>query len=179
VAAAFVVVASLQAACGPGTTTPADVTPDPQTVSTIEGRFELRFTLDRTTLRPGDNITGTAELHLRAGGSGALSGSSSLFGFEFVEVGGENRTVAPGFPADCAPHQVGQDHPLMTPIFKSGGYGGGGAHDAFVQAFLQGSEIHLPAGTWDITAVAGFIEGRGCSGPPHTIRATVRVTVNG
>ncbi len=166
------------AACGSGNTTPANVTPDPQTVTSLDGRFELRFTVARTTLRPGDNIAGTAELHLRAGGSGALSGSSSLFGFEFVEVGGENRVVAPAFPTDCSPHQVGSDNPLATPIFKSGGTGAGGANDAFVRQFLEGPEIHLPAGTWDITAVAGFIDGRSCSGLPHQIRATVRVTVN-
>ncbi len=164
--------------CSGGTTTPADVTPDPQTASAIAGRFELRFTVDRTTLRPGDNITGTAELHLRAGGSGALSGSSSLFGFGFVEAGGENRVVTPIYPSDCSPHQVGSDHPLTTPIFKSGGFGGGGANDTFVREFLEGPEIHLPPGRWDITAVAGFVDGRACSGQPHSIRATIRVTVS-
>ena len=113
-AAVVALVAFVVAACGSGNTTPANVTPDPQTVTSLDGRFELRFTVARTTLRPGDNIGGTAELHLRAGGSGALSGSSSLFGFEFVEVGGQNRVVAPAFPTDCSPHQVGSEHPPHT-----------------------------------------------------------------
>jgi hypothetical protein len=166
------------AACGPGTTSPADVTPDPQTVTAVDGRFEVRFTVDRTTLRTGDTIAGEAELWLKAGGSGVLSGSSDLFSFEFVEVGGQNRVVVPVVSSDCSPHQVGADRPLTSPIVKSGGVPAGNANAEFVRQFLEGSEIHLPTGTWDITAVAGFVDGRACSGLPHTIRATVRVTVS-
>ena len=164
------------AACGSAT---SEGTPDPQTATVVDGRFELRFTVDRVTLKPEDDITGTAELRMNAGGSGALSGSSQLFGFEFAEVGGEHRIVTPVYTADCAPHQVGSDSPLTTPIVKSGGTVGDGPNDAFVRDFLEGRAIHLPAGQWDITAIAGFIDGRSCSGQPHTIRATVRVTVAG
>ena len=166
------------AACGPDTVTPADVTPDPNTTNALDGRFELRFTVDRTTLRTGDNITGTAELWLRAGSSGALSGPSELFGFEFAEVGGEHRGVAPVSTTDCSPHQVGSDTPLTSPIVKSGATTGG-VHDEFISEFLRGREIYLPAGDWDITAIAGFFDGRSCSGQRYGIRATVRVRVNG
>jgi hypothetical protein len=179
VLAAITVLALGTIGCGPSTTTPADVTPDPATVSAIDGRFEVRFTVDRTTLRPGDNITGRAELWLKAGGSGVLSGSSDLFSFEFLEVGGQNRAVAPVVSSDCSPHQVGSDRPLTSPIVKSGGVPDGNANADFVRQFLEGPEIHLPAGIWDITAVAGFVDGRACSGLPHAIRATVRVKVNG
>ncbi len=168
----------LVAACGPGTTTAADVTPDPQTATAIAGRFEVRFTVDRTTLRTGDNVSGTAELWLKAGGSGMLSGSSDLFSFEFVEVGGQNRVVLPVVSSDCSPHQVGADRPLTSPIMKSGGVPDGNANADFVRQFLAGPEIHLPTGTWDITAVAGFVDGRACAGMGHAIRATVRVTVS-
>ena len=164
--------------CGPSTTTPADVTPDPRTVSALDGRFEVRFTVDRTTLRTGDTISGRAELWLKAGGSGALSGSSDIFGFEFVEVGGQNRAVAPVLSGDCSPHQVGADAPLTSPIVKSGNVIEGNANAEFTKQFLEGPEVHLPAGTWDITAVAGFVDGRACSGLPHAIRSTVRVTVS-
>jgi len=166
--------ALLVAACGSST---SQGTPDPQTATVVDGRFELRFTVDRTTLKPDDSITGTAELRMNAGGSGALSGSSQLFGFEFAEVGGEHRVVTPAYRSDCAPHQVGSDSPLTTGIVKSGRTVGNGPNDAFVRDFLEGREVHLPAGQWDITAIAGFIDGRACSGQPHAIRATVRVTV--
>ena len=163
------------AACGPGSTTPADVPPDPQSATAMNGRFELRFTVDRTTLRPGDDITGTAELWLRAGGSGALSGASEMFGFEFAEVGGEHRGVAPVWAADCSPHQVGSDAPLTSPIRKSGASGG----NPFAESFLKGRQVNLPPGAWDVSAIVVFHEGRACSGLRHEVRATVRVQVNG
>ena len=164
-------------ACGGSTTTPNDVAPDPITATALDGRFEVRFTVDRTALKTADNIEGTAELWLKAGGSGAMSGSSDLFGFEFVEVGGQQRAVTPVTSSDCSPHQLGSDNPLTSPILKSGGVQEGNANADFVKQFLDGAEIHLPAGQWDVTAIAGFIEGRGCAGPGHVIRATVRVTV--
>ena len=177
--AAGALIALAASGCGSGNSTPADVTPDPRTVTAIDGRFEVRFTVNRTTLRPGDNITGTAELWLKAGGSGLLSGSSDLFGFEFMEVGGQQRAIAPALSDDCSPHQVGADDPLSSPIVKSGGVVDGNANADFVKQFLEGPEVHLPPGQWDITAIAGFIEGRSCAGLPHRIRATVRVTVAG
>lgn len=173
---AFVALCSI--GCGTSNTTGADVTPDPQTASAIDGRFEVRLTVNRTTLKPGDNVAGTAELWLKAGGSGVLSGSSQLFSFEFVEVGGQQRSVVPVLDSDCSPHQLGTETPLTSPIYKSGAPGDG-ANGDFVRQFLQGDTINLPAGTWDITAVAGFSEGRSCGGLPHRIRSTVRVTVNG
>ncbi|HEX3266099.1 MAG TPA: hypothetical protein VHR16_10560 [Candidatus Limnocylindrales bacterium] len=171
----LVVVAAI--GCGSGNTTPANVTPDPQTGTAIDGRYELKFTVDRTTLKPGDNISGTAELWLKAGGSGVLSGPSQLFAFEFVEVGGQQRAVAPAVDSDCSPHQLGQDRPLTSPIYRSGAPGTG-ANGDFVSQFLQGETINLPAGTWDISAVAGFFDGRSCGGLRHTIRSTIRVQVN-
>ncbi|HET9851396.1 MAG TPA: hypothetical protein VFP56_02690 [Candidatus Limnocylindrales bacterium] len=176
-AGALVALAAL--GCGGGNTTPPDVSPDPQTVTALDGRFELRFTVDRTTLRPGDPITGTAELWLKAGGSGVLSGSSDLFSFEFLEVGGQQRGVAPVISPDCSPHQVGADRPLTSAIYRSGAPKPAGANAEFVRQFLAGDAINLPAGTWDITAIAGFVDGRSCAGLPHAIRSTVRVTVTG
>jgi hypothetical protein len=165
--------------CGSSNTTSTDVTPDPQTVSAVDGRFEVRFTVDRTTLKPGDNISGTAELVLKAGGSGVISGSSDLFSFEYVEVGGQQRTVVPVISGDCSPHQLGTDKPLTARLFKSGAADAAGTNGDFVRQFLDGDVINLPAGTWDITAVAGFVDGRACSGLPHKVRSTVRVTVTG
>ena len=159
VLALLTVLAFVASGCGSGNTTPADVTPDPQTVSAIDGRYEVRFTVNRTTLKPGDNITGTAELWLKAGGSGVLSGPSQLFSFEFVEVGGQQRAVAPVLDTDCSPHQLGQDKPLTSPIYKSGAPGAG-ANGDFVRQFIDGDAINLPAGTWEISAVAGFVDGR-------------------
>jgi hypothetical protein len=163
---------TLVAACGPSTVTPADVTPDPTTAQKIDGRYLMTFTVDRTTLRTGDNITGSASLGLIAGGSGAFSGPSSTFVFSFVEVGGQNRAITPAIDADCSPHQIGNDTPLTEAMYKAGG-----ADSAFATEFLRGDDIHLPAGEWDITATTDFFDGRSCTGQRHMINLTIRVHV--
>ena len=175
----FLAILVLVAGCGPGTTTPADVTPDPQTAIAQSGRFTVAFTVDRTTLRTGDSITGKAELSVIAGNSGLLSGPNEIFTFEFVEVGGQQRRALPATDDVCAPHQIGLDSPLTTPMYKSGGIAGDAdPNAAFLREFLPGEAIHLPAGEWDITAIASFADGRACAGQPFSIRATVRVRVS-
>ncbi|HUQ44938.1 MAG TPA: hypothetical protein VM451_11105 [Candidatus Limnocylindria bacterium] len=177
--ASLAVILVLVAACGPGTTTPADVTPDPQTASAQSGRFTVTFTVDRTTLRTGDSVTGHADLSVIAGNSGLLSGPNEIFTFEFVEVGGQQRRALPASDDLCAPHQIGLDSPLTTPIYKSSGVAGDAdPNAAFLREFLPGEAIHLPAGEWDITAIAGFVDGRACAGQPFSIRTTVRVHVS-
>lgn len=159
-------------ACGPSTVTPPEVTPDPMTTTVVSGRFEVRFTIDRTTLRTGDNITGLAELRMRAGGTGALSGSGSgLIGFDYMEVGGEHRRATSVHTSDCAPHQIGSDAPITTTLYQAGSGDTG--------IFPPGRDVRLPAGEWDVTAITHFVDGRGCTGQPYDIRATVRVRVIG
>jgi len=166
--------------CGPGDTTPADVTPDPQSTSVNAGRFQLAFTVDRTTLRSGDDITGTAELRMLVPGvSGAISGPGDTIAFEFVEIGGQNRRVLPAIDTGCSPHQLGSDTPTTTELYKSGAPEPGDPNAGWVTDFLRGSDIHLPAGDWDITAVATFVDGRQCQGQQLAMRATIRVRVTG
>jgi hypothetical protein len=174
---AFLIAALLVAACGPGTTTPADVTPDPAAATATSGRFSLSLTVDRTTLRTGDNISGRADLTMIAGTTGVLSGPTEIVAFEFIEIGGQQRRVLPANRDMCAPHQLGSDSPLTTEMYKSGGFSDADPNAGFVRDFLQGPEIRLPAGEWDISAIATFSEGRDCAAQPHAIRATVRVHV--
>ena len=108
------------AACRPSLTTPADVTPDPIGASMTEGRFVLTFGVERATLRPGDPVVGKATLALLGPGGATITGSSSLFGFEFTEVGGSGRHVEPVFDAVCGPHRVTSNSPIAREILKSG-----------------------------------------------------------
>lgn len=160
------------AACGPA---PASG-PIPPTgraeATTLDGRFQLGFAIDRATVRPDEPITGTAMLQLLVAGGVTLTGSSDLFAFDVLEVGGEGRHVAPVRPADCAPHRLVSTAPLTSPIVKSGASDGG-----FGASFLRGDDVLLPKGDWDITAVAQFTDGDACRGQAHNIRATVRVHV--
>lgn len=170
------VIALVVGACGSGST--ALGTPDPASVTTTQGRFALAFAIERSTVRPTDEVAGTATLTLVAPGGATITGSSDLVTFEFAEVGGAGRDVVPAAPSDCAPHEVVSGGGLETPIAKSGAVVDGPNADWYRQ-FLQDPLVHLPAGDWEITAIATFFDGRNCSGQPYDLRSTVRVHVIG
>lgn len=175
-AALTLVVAAAMAGCRPSLTTPANVTPDPISASTTQGRFGLSFALARATVRPGDTITGSASLSLLGPGGATITGSSFLFGFEFTEIGGNARQVVPVFDGVCGPHRVTSTSPITSEILKSGAVVDGPDADWYRQ-FLQDPAVHLPVGEWDLTVSAEFFDGQGCSGPKFDMRATVRVHV--
>jgi hypothetical protein len=153
-------------------------TPDPATATTAQGRFALTFTIERATVRPTDQIVGAAKVTLLTPGTATFSGSSDLVIFEFAEVGGAQRDVVPAAAPDCAVHAVASQEGIVTPIAKSGTVVDGPNADWYRQ-FLQDPLVHLPAGDWDITAIAAFFDGKGCTGQPLDLRATVRVHVIG
>ena len=174
--AALLLVALVLAGCGAGNTTPANVTPDPASATTIQGRFALAFGVERATVRPGDEVKGKATLSLLSPGGATVSGSSSIIAFEFTQVGGEGRHVVPVRPSDCTPSRVTSNVPLVTLIAKSGAVVDGPDADWY-RSFFNDPEIHLPKGDWDITADATFFDGEGCRGAPLDLRTTVRVHV--
>lgn len=110
-------------------------------------------------------------LSLLGGGAGRISGSSSGVLFAFAEANGERR-VDPLWPGDCKERVLGRDGPLVLPIGKSGA-----ATDEFSNWFLRDPVVRLPAGEWEIKAIADFNEGLDCNGRQHTLEATVRVRV--
>lgn len=163
-------------ACRPSLTTPADVTPDPIGASMTQGRFMLTFGVERATLRPGDPVVGTATLALLGPGGATITGSSSLLGFEFTEIGGNGRHVAAVFDGACGPHRVTSTSPINSPIIP-GGAAVDGPDAEWYRQFLTDPVVHLPKGDWDITASSDFFDGQGCSGLRFDLRASVRVHV--
>lgn len=172
-------VAALTLACS-GVALPTEAVPEPVPAhaETVDGRYRLVFDLASANWQPGQPIEGRATLHLLAGGVADFSGSGGgPFGFEYVEVGGRRR-IDPIWTADCAQHQLRADAPLVTELTKSGAFGGGGPDDQFYRQFLTDPEVKLPFGVWDITAIASFIDGRGCDGRAVEMRATIRIVVS-
>jgi hypothetical protein len=164
----------LVSACG-NQATPLG-SPDPISTTTTQGRFVLVFTIDRTTVHPTDAISGASKVMLLTPGAATVTGSSNLVVFEFTEVGGSGRDVVPIRSSDCQPQQVASKEPLVTPITKSGTVPAGPDADWYTQ-FLADPVVHLPKGDWDITAIADFYDGLGCSGAHYDLQATVRVHV--
>jgi hypothetical protein len=174
----WLLIALIVASCGSGPTSAPDQSTNPVRATVTAGRFEMTFEVNRTSARPGDLIEGTATLQLLHSGPGALSGSGSgLIGFSFHEVGGAGRSLDPIFTADCAPHRISIDHPIVSPIVRSGGYSGDEPDAEFKRSLLEGSDLRLPPGTWEITAQAGFVDGANCEGQVQSIPVTIRVVV--
>lgn len=101
-----------------------------------------------------------------------------MIGFSYAEVGGSRR-VDPVWTADCGPHPLAPATPINEALAKSGGIDGSGPEADFLRAFPSGSDVRLPAGTWDITALAQFFEQADCSGGPDELQVSVRITVAG
>lgn len=143
----------------------------------IEGRFRLTLTLPRTTWASDEHITGEAVLALIDGDLAELSvAGNGPLEFVFTEIGGR-REMGPAWDTVCDSARLTADIPIAGPIRKSGGYGEGEPDADFYRSFFTDPLVRLPAGDWDITAIAEFIDGRGCVGTDHSMRATVRVHV--
>lgn len=78
---------------------------------------------------------------------------------------------------DCAAHAIGPAEPISEPIGKSGGFDDADPDGAFYRAFLQGKDVRLPPGAWQITAIGTFIDGQGCDGQSYSIETPVTITV--
>lgn len=168
-----IVLAVLLAACAGSAPSP---TSSAVTAEDVEGPFHLAFTLPRTTWSAGESIEGGSRLSLSALGPVTIRGSGGgLLGFGFAEVGGR-RQMGPAMTADCAIHRIAGNEPIVSPITKSGGFSTDGPDAAFYQAFFADPLVHLPAGEWDITAIAEFTEDE-CGGPAHALKAAIRVRV--
>lgn len=174
---ALVVLLLTAAGCGSaGPTIPPEAPRGQVTATAVDGRFQVTFTIDRGVVASDEAITGTAKLELLIPGGVTLTGSDQVFGFDFLEVGGERRQVAPARDGACSSHRLTGNTPIVSPIVKTGATTGG-PNDGFINDFLQGPDVRLPKGTWDVSAIAFFVDGQACQGAQHTIEATVRVYV--
>ncbi|HET9519915.1 MAG TPA: hypothetical protein VFO73_02595 [Candidatus Limnocylindrales bacterium] len=141
------------------------------------GPFRLTFVLPRAFWTEADSITGEATLALVDGTARPIWGSGhGVIGFAFKEVGG-TREMGPAWNLDCGKHSLMPDQPLVSAMVKSGGFGNDEPDAAFYRAFFRDPLVHLPAGTWDITAIADFLDGPSCSGAHHEMSATIRIDV--
>jgi len=167
--------------CGPDggvATSPSPAaSPGDGTARARQGDFALTFTLPRTTWQVGEAIEGTAALastvdHIvRVGGSG-----DGLLGFEYAELGGP-RDIQPFWTLACGPYDLRPGAPITSSLTKTGSWDPNGPDADFYRDFFADPAVRLPAGMWDITAAASFVEGTKCDGAVHDMRATVRIEV--
>ncbi len=99
-----------------------------------------------------------------------------MIAFSYTEIGGRRHMDA-DWTADCGAHHVSANLPLKTELRKSGGTGPEDPDFDFYMSFLRAPYVALPEGTWEITAVAHFIDGRPCQGQSVRMQTAVRVLV--
>jgi hypothetical protein len=176
-----IVLALLLTACA----APSQVSPEPTgtgpadaaTAFSAEGPFRLTFTLPKVVWKTDEAIDGEARLGLAGGPDVGVGGSGGgLMGFDFAEVGGDRR-MGSAKTADCRPYTLSAVQPAVTAMTKSGGWSDDDPNAAFYRSFYADPLVHLPVGDWDVTAIADFVDGQGCDGDSHTMKATIRVHV--
>ena len=148
----------------------------PSSLST-EGVYKLELVLPHLSWKVGEPISGTAILSVTNSLPTKVAGAAELIAFAFDEVGG-TRHVAPAWDQSCVQYPLDPATPRTVALGKSGVIEGTEPDVDFLRSFFADPQIHLPAGTWDVTAIASFSEG-GCGAPTHTIEATVRIHVTG
>jgi hypothetical protein len=144
---------------------------------TTDGPFRLELVLPHLDWKTNEPISGTAILGFAGAAPTTIYGSGgSVINFAYAELGG-TRKVDPVWTADCGPLALVPATPINEGLSKSGAFDQNSPEADFVRAFLSGPDVRLPAGTWDVTANAIFMEDAGCSGGGHSMNATVRITV--
>jgi hypothetical protein len=157
---------------------PAGPSPAPPSARTVDGSFTLTFEMAKSAWAPSEAIQGSATLSYA--GSGRLelwSSGAGPLNFGYAEVGG-NRNMGPAWTADCKQASIEPGSPIASALGKSGGWNGEDPNAPFYRSFFADPQVHLPAGDWDVTAVASFSEGA-CGGVQHELKATIRIHVTG
>lgn len=171
------------AGCGatPSSSPSADAIPVPSSgpiarAEASQGPYRLVFELEAAAFAVDEPIDGRAWLEVAGGAPVELRASGSgLVLFELREIGG-TRGMG-GWTADCRRYEVaGRTEPVA--IKKSGGYSTDDPDAAWYIGFFNDPLLRLPAGRWELTALADFTEGE-CGGPRVELRAPITITVGG
>jgi hypothetical protein len=160
------------------TATP-QVEPPAARAEAVRDGFRLVLEMESTTVPAGTPIGGWATLELaetETRGVSLVVPAGGPFAFRLQEVGGPGR-VEPSWSTDCDHNYgLGPASPLLAPLSHTGWFDPRD-HDADLREFLEDREVVLPAGEWDVTAIAVYHLGMDCSGPGQRLEATIRVTV--
>ena len=184
---AFVCIALGLWACSPAPAPSTSGSPSPveaascaepcPAASATSGPFKLELVLPRVDWKSDEPLTGTVTLSYAGPKATTLFGSAGLMNFQYTQVGGPHRT-SPVSTSECGRYEIGPTTPMSTALSKSGGFTDEDPDAAWLRSFLTAPDVRLPAGTWDVTALADFTEGDSCGAGGRSMAATVRVTVS-
>jgi hypothetical protein len=160
------------------TSSPAQ-SPRSGVASDVGGRYRLELDLPRTTWAAGDPVDGSASLSVSGSGAVKVWGSGSLLGFSYDEVGGLDRHMDWLDDLTCGPYLLTPGQPVVSPLEKGGDWDPAASNAGFYASFGADPRVHLPAGGWRISALAGFDDAVDCNhlGGEHNLLATIVVHV--
>jgi hypothetical protein len=144
-----------------------------------DGVFRLTIHSDQDRYRAGQLIEIGATLTFLGPGETiqALGSGSGLAGYG-LRLAGSSLAIGAAFTSDCAPYAFTRDMPISYPFTKSGGFGDDDPFKAFYESYFASPDLRLPAGTWTITAGAGFGTGADCGDAQgHSLSASVTIVV--
>jgi len=144
------------------------------------GNFTLTITSPHSVWATGDAIGTQAVLSVNGvNGPVTLSGSGNgpvVFGLEQLDGTSKIDGI---WSADCrlGGYSVAAGHPLQYEFSKSGGFDPKGPDGTFWRDFFADPQLHLPPGTWRLTAYASFSVGHTCTASPTSLSASIDITV--
>lgn len=169
-----VVLVAAQAGCWAA---PEQSQTDGRGVDTESG-FRLTIAVERPELTVTDEILVEATFGHDQPNAVEIHGSGSgIVGFSVTRLEDGLGTGGPVTHMDCVTYHIPAGPPARYPFTKSGGWGENDPNAAFMELFFADPQLHLPAGTWRIDAVAEFSIGSDCTAHPTSLRASVEVTV--
>ncbi len=185
-ATAILAIAALVVACvdGPTASPSGEAVPVPTPppgpivrAVDVDGPFQLVLELAGRSFAAGEPIEGRAWLELVPGaGAFDLWGSGGgLIAIETVQLDG-TWDLRAAWTADCAPHRLAPGAPIGGGLVKSGGFSEDDPNAAAYRAFFADPLFRLPAGRWEVAAVAAFAVGE-CGGPEVALRAPIEIVV--
>lgn len=147
-------------------------------VETSAGEFHLGLSAGATQYSTADPIDIQAQLFYEGDQPTIdLSGVFSLVnGFRVEQLDGD-LGMGPGWEEPCVLHQLQSGEPLTVPFEKSAGWGQDDPNADFYRDWSADPVLHLPAGTWLVTAYSDFVVGSGCSGERVDMQASIVLTV--
>jgi hypothetical protein len=103
-------------------------------------------------------------------------GAQSLVTFGLEQIDGPLDMLG-GSDSICVQHQLTARQPVAAPFLKSGGWSNNDPLAGFWRAYFADKELHLPAGSWRVTASLDAIMAADCIGQEHRVDASVAFVV--
>lgn len=142
-----------------------------------DAEFTLSIHTDKATYRTTDPIVVAADLaFIGLAAEVTVFGDQGLVGFGVKQLDG-HLEMGPASRLMCAQQKIGRLTPAHVPFQKSGGFSVDEPDGPFWQAYFADPLLHLPAGTWRISASTGLMTGKDCSPPTHDLTAGVTIQV--